>query len=209
MLGGLDLAVRSGESVAVAGRSGSGKSTLLSVLGLLRTPHAGRYWVEGKRTDTLSDHEFARLRGEAFGFVFQEYLLMPRHTVFDNVALPLSTGNKRAWKDRGARVRGLLEMVGLSDRIDAVPSQLSGGEKQRVAIARALARSPRVVLADEPSGALDPVTADAVIGVLLEATRSEGVALVVVTHDAAVARRTDRQLVLANGRLWPKGAVSQ
>lgn len=201
VLDGLDLSVAAGESVAIVGRSGSGKSTLLSILGLLRTPATGSYAVDGVSCERLDERELARLRAERFGFIFQEYMLMNRHTVRENVAVPLSTAPGHLWRRRDELVDEALRGVGLLDRSRSRPPQLSGGQKQRIAIARALVRRPSIVLADEPTGALDPGTADALVQTLIDATRQRNAALVVVTHDRDVAARMDRQFVLLDGRL--------
>lgn len=207
VLDALDLRVEAGESVAVVGRSGSGKSTLLSILGLLRSPQSGSYDIAGIATHDLPERERARLRAERFGFVFQDYMLMNRHTVARNVALPLATAPRSTWQDRDRLVEEALALVGLQDRHRSKPPQLSGGQKQRVAIARALVRQPTIVLADEPTGALDPTTADSVVQMLIDATRRRDAALVVVTHDRDVAAQMDRELLLDAGRLVPAGKV--
>lgn len=201
VLDDLDLDVHAGESVALAGRSGSGKSTLLSVLGLLRTPGRGTYLVDGRPSHDLTERGLAALRAETFGFVFQDYMLMERHTVRQNVEVPLSTAPRDTWAARHRLVDEALELVGIAEKAGSRPPTLSGGQRQRTAIARALVRRPPVILADEPTGALDPTTADAVVDLLLSAARTQGAALVVVTHDADVAARMDRRLLLRDGRL--------
>lgn len=201
VLDDLDLDVHAGESVALAGRSGSGKSTLLSVLGLLRAPGRGTYLVDGRPSHDLAERSLAALRAETFGFVFQDYMLMDRHTVRQNVEVPLSTAPRDTWADRYRLVDEALDLVGIGEKAGARPPTLSGGQRQRTAIARALVRRPSVILADEPTGALDPTTADSVIDLLLRAARTRGAALVVVTHDRDVAARMDRRLMLTDGRL--------
>ncbi|KQT96649.1 ABC transporter ATP-binding protein [Sanguibacter sp. Leaf3] len=197
----LDLEVHAGESVALTGRSGSGKSTLLSILGLLRNPQRGTYLVGGRPSHDLSERGLAALRAETFGFVFQDYMLMERHTVRQNVEVPLSTASRGLWSDRRRLVDEALDLVGIAEKAESRPPTLSGGQRQRTAIARALVRRPSVILADEPTGALDPTTADAVIELLLGAARARGAALVVVTHDPDVAARMDRRLLLVDGHL--------
>lgn len=205
VLDSLDLTVEAGQSVAIVGRSGSGKSTLLSILGLLRTPATGTYAVNGVACESLDERDLARLRAQRFGFIFQEYMLMNRHTVRENVMVPLSTAPSDVWRRRDALVDEVLGLVGLRERSRSRPPQLSGGQKQRVAIARALVRRPSIVLADEPTGALDPGTGDALIESLIAATRHQNAALVVVTHDRDVAARMDRELLLVGGRLVEEG----
>ena len=203
VLADVDLTVTAGEHVAIVGRSGSGKSTLLNVLGLLDSPTAGEYLLDGQDTRRLRGRRRARLRGECFGFVFQQFNLLPRRTAAENVAAPLLYARGREFLTRARTAREVLDRVGLVDRADQVPERLSGGEQQRVAIARALVRRPRVVLADEPTGALDVETGRAVMALLAEATAERGAALVTITHDLAVAALADRQLRLEAGRLTP------
>lgn len=199
----VDLTVAAGEHVSIVGRSGSGKSTLLNVLGLLDSPTSGEYLLDGQDTGRLRGRRRARLRGECFGFVFQQFNLLPRRTAAENVAAPLLYARGREFLTRGRTAREVLDRVGLGDRADQVPERLSGGEQQRVAIARALVRRPRVVLADEPTGALDVDTGRAVMALLAEATAERGAALVTITHDLSVAALADRQLRLDAGRLTP------
>jgi len=209
ILTAVDLAVSAGEHVSIVGRSGSGKSTLLNVLGLLDAPTTGEYLLDGQPTDRLRGRRRARLRGEFFGFVFQQFNLLPRRTAAENVAAPLLYARGRDFLTRGRTASEVLEQVGLGDRAGQVPERLSGGEQQRVAIARALVRRPRVVLADEPTGALDVETGQAVMALLAEATAARGAALVTITHDLAVADLADRRLRLDGGRLtpWEQSAV--
>jgi len=195
----MSLEVDPGESVAIIGRSGSGKSTLLTILGLLRPIQAGSYLVDGEDTRDFSEAALANLRSETFGFIFQDFLLMARHSVRTNIELPLTTRGTDLWRGRRARVDHLLEQVGLGGLAGVRPNMLSGGEQQRVAIARSLAHRPRVVLADEPTGSLDPATADVVIQTLLQAARTEGVTLLVVTHDPQIASRMDRVARIEDG----------
>ncbi|KQS56824.1 ABC transporter ATP-binding protein [Geodermatophilus sp. Leaf369] len=207
ILTGVDLTVAAGEHVSIVGRSGSGKSTLLNVLGLLDSPTAGEYLLDGQDTARLRGRRRARLRGECFGFVFQQFNLLPRRTAAENVAAPLLYAHGKDFLRRGRTAREVLDRVGLGDRADQVPERLSGGEQQRVAIARALVRRPRVVLADEPTGALDVETGRAVMALLAEAAAEQGAALVTITHDLAVAALADRQLRLEAGRLTPMTAA--
>jgi ABC-type antimicrobial peptide transport system, ATPase component len=215
ILRGVDLEVAAGDSVAIEGRSGSGKTTLLAALGLLTTIDSGEIWVKGRRADHLSDAARARLRNDHIGFVFQSYSLIRQLSAQSNVALPLYYG--RSWRRDGGqprlrpaqRARELLKLVGLEGRERSRPRHLSGGEQQRVAIARALVRRPSVILADEPTGALDVATASSVMQVLLDATREEGVALIVVTHDPAIAKRMGRRLLLHEGVLHDMPAATR
>ncbi|HEY8527789.1 MAG TPA: ABC transporter ATP-binding protein [Acidimicrobiales bacterium] len=209
-LDGVDLTVAAGESVAVVGPSGSGKSTLLHLAGGLDVPDAGTVRIDGRDVATLSPRDRARLRRRDVGFVFQFFHLMPSLTVAENVELPLlldgaSAGGRRA---RARRVRELLERVGVADRADHLPAELSGGEMQRAAIARALAAGPRLVLADEPTGNLDSATGASVLDLLYGLVAEDGTALVMVTHDQQAAARADRVLHVRDGRLRPAPAGS-
>ncbi|KJS52807.1 hypothetical protein VM98_29100 [Streptomyces rubellomurinus subsp. indigoferus] len=204
LLRGVELSVEAGESVAVLGRSGSGKSTLLAVLGLLTTADRGRLSINGRDASRLGDRQRAAFRNRELGFVFQNYSLLGHLSAAENVALPLRQGGPslsgRAVRARTARA---LEAVGLAHRAASRPRQLSGGEQQRVALARAMVRGPGIILADEPTGALDADTADEVFRMLVETSEQRGGALVVVTHDTAVARRLSRSVRLVEGRLVP------
>ena len=206
ILAGVDLVVEEGEHVAVVGRSGSGKSTLLNILGLLDTPTAGSYGVDGTDAGVLSARRRGRMRGATFGFVFQQFNLLPRRTATENVATPLLYASGREFWRRDRLARAALERVGLGHRADALPERLSGGEQQRVAIARALVRSPRVLLADEPTGSLDVDTGAAVMDLLEEVTTAAGSTLVTITHDLSVAARAQRRFRLDHGRLLPLSA---
>jgi putative ABC transport system ATP-binding protein len=203
ILTGVDLQVAAGEHVAVVGRSGSGKSTLLNLLGLLDTPTGGGYLLDGEPTDRLGARRRSRLRGEVFGFVFQQFNLLPRRTAAENVAAPLLYARGRSYLRRMRTAREMLDRVGLGARADQVPERLSGGEQQRVAIARALVRSPRVVLADEPTGALDVETGASVMALLAEVAAETGAALVTITHDHSVAALAGRRFRLVSGHLSP------
>lgn len=195
----VDLDVEPGEYVAVVGPSGSGKSTLLNLLGLLDTPDAGRYEFDGHPVTDLSDRDRTRLRRHGIGFVFQAFHLLTHRTARENVELGGTyTGMRRG--DRRTQASDVLGVVGLSARSGATPAQLSGGEQQRVAIARALMGSPRLLLADEPTGNLDSVAAAAVLSAL-EAANDEGITLVVVTHDPDAAARASRRVAMADGRI--------
>ncbi len=192
----LDLQIASGESVAIIGRSGSGKSTLLSTLGLLQPPGGGTLKVLGSETRHLSDAGRSRLRNESMGFVFQDYALVRELDVRGNLEMPLAYGHHLPRAQRKERVSDTLSLVGMSGTERTRPAKLSGGEQQRIAIARALISRPRIILADEPTGALDTKTGDEIIGLLKNATTGAGCGLVVVTHDPLVAKAMDRILRL-------------
>ena len=201
ILDGVDLTVGAGESVAIVGRSGSGKSTLLSVIGLFDRPDVGSYRLAGDEIGRVRERRAARLRSSHFGFVFQRFFLLKHLTAAQNVAMALVNG--QGWlprRKRRAKVMTALEQVGVAHLAKHRPSRLSGGEQQRVAIARALVREPKVLLADEPTGALDTETGTLVVDALLEAT-TRGCALVLVTHDRDHAARMGRILDLVDGVL--------
>jgi putative ABC transport system ATP-binding protein len=200
----LELRVRRGEWVACTGRSGSGKSTLLNVLGLLDSADAGSYLLAGHDVADLDDAERARLRNELLGFVFQLHNLLPRTSALDNVATPLIYRGVHR-RDRMRRARQALEEVGLADRADHDPGELSGGQMQRVAIARALVGDPAVLLVDEPTGNLD-LAATAEVLEILDRLHADGRTIVMITHEEDVAEHADRRLILAEGRLHPRDA---
>ncbi len=196
----ISLTLAGGEALAVVGPSGSGKSTLLNILGTLENPSRGRLTIEGQDPFTLPEPQLARFRNRRIGFVFQDHHLLPHCCVMENVLIP-ALANGRAGGEAVERARQLLDRVGLTDRLDHLPSELSGGERQRVAVARALVLRPLVVLADEPTGNLDRASAEAVGDLLLELHGEEKAILVVVTHSKALADRMQRRLELVDGRL--------
>ncbi|MCE2970914.1 MAG: ABC transporter ATP-binding protein [Burkholderiales bacterium] len=200
VLDDLSFDVRAGEWVAIVGESGSGKSTLLNLIAGLDDADAGSIRIGGVALEALDDDGRTRLRREKLGFVFQSFHILPHLTAAQNVQLPLALLSA-APGARRARAAELLTAVGLGDRSDALPRELSGGELQRVAVARALAHRPALVLADEPTGNLDPDTAGGVLDLLAQAVRREGAAGVLVTHSQAAAASADRVLVLTHGRL--------
>jgi putative ABC transport system ATP-binding protein len=198
ILRGLDFSVAKGEFVAIMGASGSGKSTLLGLLAGLDMPSAGEVRLNGVAISYLPEDRLAQVRGKTVGFVFQSYQLIPTLTALENVLLSYELN---AEGDGLARARQLLASVGLSDRMDHYPVQLSGGEQQRVALARAFVMRPPIVLADEPTGNLDTANGAHVLELLLELNRTEGTTLVLVTHDATLTARADRRIVLRDGAI--------
>ncbi|XAS68048.1 ABC transporter ATP-binding protein [Micrococcaceae bacterium Sec5.7] len=187
ILRGVDLAVHSGDHTAVVGRSGCGKSTLLNLLGLLDAPSSGELRFLGTPVEQLRGNARARLRGSTVGFVFQQFNLLPGRSALDNVITPLLYADGRDFWRRRQLAMDMLDRVGLAQRADALPNMLSGGEQQRVAIARALVRRPRLILADEPTGALDVDTGQSVMALLDTVATESGAALVTITHDVNVA----------------------
>jgi lipoprotein-releasing system ATP-binding protein len=200
VLSGVDLDVWPGQVVGLVGPSGSGKSSLLHAAGLLEKPTSGRIFIEGVETTALTDAQRTNIRRRAIGFVYQFHHLLPEFTALDNVALPLRIDGVRKAVARD-RAGELLGSLGLAERVHHQPAQLSGGEQQRTAIARALANRPRLLLADEPTGNLDPDTSRAVFAELYELARSQGVAALVATHNHDLARHMDRVVTLEHGRL--------
>ena len=198
-LDGIDLHIAAGEFVAIMGPSGSGKSTLLNVLGVLDRPDQGHYLLENAEISTLDDDAASDVRNRRIGFVFQSFHLLPRLTVLENVLLPQRYA-KTIDIDAESRARALLERIGLAQRIDHRPGELSGGQLQRAAIARALLNQPALLLADEPTGNLDSKSAADVLSLLGE-LHSKGQTVVMVTHDAAIAERAQRTIHLRDGRI--------
>ncbi len=196
----LNTTIYGGQMVALVGPSGSGKSSLLHIAGLLETPTSGQVLIDGRASSNLSDKEMTEIRRYDIGFVYQFHNLLAEFTALENVALPqIITGKSKAASNE--RAADLLERFGLADRMTHRPAELSGGEQQRVAIARALANKPQLLLADEPTGNLDPKTSDAVFEALLEVTRSENVAALIATHNLHLAGKMDRLLLIQNGKL--------
>jgi ABC-type lipoprotein export system ATPase subunit len=196
-LRGIDLDVARGEFVALIGPSGSGKSTLMAILGCLDTPTAGTYALDGERVEGLSGPELARIRNEKIGFVFQQYNLLPKASVLRNVELPMLYAGV-ARKERRSRAMELLERVGIPEKAKTLPGNLSGGQRQRVAIARAMANRPAMLLADEPTGALDSKTGHEVLDLFRDLNR-QGNTVLIVTHDASIASMAQRQVELYDG----------
>ncbi len=194
------LRVQPGEVVALVAPSGAGKSTLLHIAGLLDTPDAGTVAINGQDMTRLPDRKRTAARRNDVGFVYQFHHLLPEFTALENIVLPqLANGIRR--RDAEARARDLLGRVGIAARADPRPAALSGGEQQRVAFCRALANAPRILLADEPTGNLDPATSDTVFGTLMELVKGTGLSALIATHNMALAARMDRTLRLENGRL--------
>jgi putative ABC transport system ATP-binding protein len=198
-LDGVTLDIAEGEFVAIMGPSGSGKSSLMNLIGALDRPTSGEMWINGKALSEMSRDELADLRNETIGFVFQQFNLLARQDAFANVKLPLRYARKEIG-DVDARTKECLEMVGLGTRMDHRPMQLSGGQQQRVAIARALSNHPRIVLADEPTGALDTKTT-AEIMELLQTLNRQGITIVLITHEAEVAHYARRQIHFRDGKV--------
>ena len=200
ILRGIDFTVARGEFVAIMGASGSGKSTLLGLLAGLDNPTSGSVALNGTVISNLPEDQLAQLRGKTIGFVFQSYQLIPTLTALENVLLPYELNDDAGgWKAGVERARALLDSVGLSERVDHYPVQLSGGEQQRVALARAFILRPPIVLADEPTGNLDTVNGEHILELLLQLNRVEGTTLVLVTHDPALAAHAGRRITLRDG----------
>ncbi len=206
VLSNVSIAMQRGESASIMGPSGSGKSTLLYILGALESPTSGQVFLDGDDPFTLAPRALAEFRNRAIGFVFQDHLLLPQCTVIENVLLPTLVGDPLP--DGHARARDLLDRVGLSERLNYRPAELSGGEKQRVALARALIRHPPLVLCDEPTGNLDRESADTVASLLLTLHREQQTVLVVVTHNQAIADRFAQKLELRGQQLLPRGSAT-
>lgn len=202
----VSLRIEPGESLAIVGASGSGKSTLLNIIGTLDRPDSGLVELLGQDLVRLSEEELARVRSRQIGFIFQLHHLLPQLSVLENVLVPTLAGGPEQRQEKAeARAKRLLERVGLSHRLSHRPGQLSGGERQRAAVVRALINEPRLLLADEPTGALDRASSDRLADLLVELNREEGVSLVVVTHSSALAHRMGRAYELVDGQLSPLG----
>ncbi|MDU0367508.1 ABC transporter ATP-binding protein [Microbacterium sp. NPDC089180] len=203
ILNGVDLQIEPGDHVSIVGRSGSGKSTLLNMLGLLDLPTSGEILFDDRPVRSYSSAQRDRLRGAAIGFVFQQFNLLPGRTALENVTMPLLYASGRTFWRRKRIAADMLALVGLEHRLNSMPDRLSGGEQQRVAIARSLVRGPRLILADEPTGALDLDTGQSVMELIDEVAVQTGAAQVIITHDPTIARRARRHFRLDRGVLTP------
>ena len=194
----VNLTIDKGEFISIMGQSGSGKTTLMNILGCLDNPTSGEYNIYQSNIASLDDDQRSILRGKLFGFVFQSYNLLPRLTAVEQVELPLIYQNVDNRKEKALKA---LDMVGLIDRVDFKPSQLSGGQQQRVSIARSLVVEPKVVLADEPTGALDNATGSEVMGTLKNLVKNEGITVLIVTHESEIAGYTERTISINDGKI--------
>lgn len=194
----VNLTIDKGEFISIMGQSGSGKTTLMNILGCLDNPTSGEYNIYQSNIASLDDDQRSILRGKLFGFVFQSYNLLPRLTAVEQVELPLIYQNVDNRKEKALKA---LDMVGLIDRVDFKPSQLSGGQQQRVSIARSLVVEPKVVLADEPTGALDNATGSEVMGTLKNLVKKEGITVIIVTHESEIAGYTERTISINDGKI--------
>ena len=198
VLKGVDLEVESGEMLSIMGSSGCGKSTLMNVIGFLDQPTSGRYFLEGRETSTLSDQELSYIRNSSIGFVFQQFNLLNRLSALENVCLPLVYRGVKE-KEQRRMAQEMLEKVGMGDRAGHRPGELSGGQQQRVAIARALAGSPSIILADEPTGALDTVVGQEIMNLFLELNASQRITTILITHDPNIAAQCRRVVRMKDG----------
>jgi putative ABC transport system ATP-binding protein len=199
-LKGVSFQIQRGEFVAIVGKSGSGKSTLMNLLGCLDTPTSGTYALDGSQVSQLNDNELSAVRAHKLGFVFQQYNLLARQSALRNVELPLIYRGISP-SERQRRATAALEVVGMGDRMEHRPNELSGGQQQRVAIARSLAGSPSVILADEPTGALDTATSSEIMGILQRLNQQRGLTVILVTHEADIAAYARRVLTLRDGKI--------
>lgn len=210
ILNGISLTVRKGEFVSIVGASGSGKSTLMNLIGILDRPTEGSYWMEGIDISQADDDELSHIRNQKIGFVFQTYNLVSKTTALKNVELPMLYAGVPG-KERTRRANELLEMVGMGDRTKHLPEELSGGQKQRVAIARAMANDPSIILADEPTGALDSKTGRLVMDIFLKLNQEQGKTIILITHSNELAAETERIITLKDGSIIgeEKGALAR
>ena len=204
ILHGIDLDVREGEFVSIVGASGSGKSTLMNMIGVLDRPTEGTYWLDGTDVQDAEDDELSQIRNRKIGFVFQNFNLISRTNALRNVELPMMYAGI-SQKARTKRAEELLDLVGMADRMDHQPNELSGGQKQRVAIARAMANDPAIILADEPTGALDSKTGRMVMDLFHKLNREQGKTIVLITHNQELAAETGRILTMRDGILYTNG----
>jgi len=207
-LRGINLTIDGGEFVAVMGSSGSGKSTFMNILGCLDRPTRGKYFLEGEEVGSLSADDWAHIRNQRIGFVFQGFNLLSRTTALENVELPMMY-NGFAGKERHQRAVEVLTLVGLGERFDHTPNRLSGGQQQRVAIARALVNKPSLILADEPTGNLDSVTSNDIMALFQQLNAEQGITIILVTHEADIAEHAKRQIVFRDGQVVSDHANQQ
>jgi len=200
ILHGIDLTVEKGEFVSIVGESGSGKSTLMNIIGALDKPTEGEYYLAGERVGALRDRELSEIRNKRIGFVFQTYNLIPRTSALSNVELPMLYAGIGK-KERKERAKELLKMVGMEERMNHKPDELSGGQKQRTAIARAMANDPSIILADEPTGALDSETGRHIMDLFHHLHRETGKTIVLITHSQELARETERIITIKDGSI--------
>lgn len=200
VLKGISLEVKEGEFVSIVGASGSGKSTLMNIVGILDRPTSGEYILDGIDINSAEDNELSKLRNEKIGFVFQTYNLIAKTTALKNVELPMLYAGVRK-KERDKRAKELLELVEMGERIKHLPEELSGGQKQRVAIARAMANNPSIILADEPTGALDSITGRKVMDLFHKLNKEQGITIVLITHSNELAAETDRIVTIKDGTI--------
>lgn len=209
ILNGIDLNIKEGEFVAIVGESGSGKSTMMNIIGALDRPTEGQYFFNGEDISKLSDKKLSKIRNKEIGFVFQNFNLIPRTSALKNVELPMMYAGKKR-KERLKKAKELLEIVGMNERSDHNPNELSGGQKQRVAIARAMANDPSLILADEPTGALDTKTGRIVMDIFHKLHRS-GKTIILITHSPELAKETERIITISDGSIISDtgGAVNE
>jgi putative ABC transport system ATP-binding protein len=200
ILNGINITVNTGEFVSIVGQSGSGKSTLMNIIGALDRPTVGTYYLDNDDTNTMTDNILSDIRNTKIGFVFQTFNLIPRSSALRNVELPMLYAGFPAL-ERTKRAKELLELVGMGERLNHQPNELSGGQKQRVAIARAMANDPAIILADEPTGALDSQTGRTVMDLFHKLHKQEGKTIILITHNDELAEETDRVLTIIDGRI--------
>lgn len=207
-LSGVSLTVKKGEFVSIVGQSGSGKSTLMNIIGALDRPTSGEYVLDGQEINKLKDAKLSEIRNLRIGFVFQNFNLVPRSSGISNVELPMLYAG-RSMSERSKKSRELLELVGLGDRGKHLPNELSGGQKQRVSIARAMANDPAIILADEPTGALDSQTGRMIMDLFHTLHRDKGMTIVLITHNLELAQETERVLTISDGKIIDEERIAE